>query len=320
MRRLLALLLALAALPAWAQPQAYPTKPVQLIVAFPAGGGADVAARILAGALGAELGQTVIVENVSGAGGTIGTAKAAHAPADGYTLFLGTPSTHGTNVAVYSSLGYDPVKDFAPVMLIGTSPFMLLVAPDFEARSVKDLVALAKAKPGAINYASYGNGSINHLVGELFASLAGIDVAHIPYRGSAPAIADLIAGRVQYTFDGPAAVGQVKGGKVRLLAVTSGKRWSVFPDAPTVAESGLPGFDAITWFGLFAPAGTPKPIVDFLNAKANAAIRTQAAREGFAQQSIDAAGGAPEVLAKQVRTEIDTWVDIARKRNIKVTQ
>jgi tripartite-type tricarboxylate transporter receptor subunit TctC len=315
-RLLAGLLVALVA--SGAAAQAYPAKPVQLIVAFPAGGGADVAARVLASALGAELGQTVVVENVSGAGGTIGTAKAAHASPDGYTLFLGTPSTHGTNAAVYPSLPYDPVKDFAPVMLIGTSPFMLLVAPNFEAKSVRDLIALAKAKPGGLNYASYGNGSINHLVGELFASMAGIDVAHIPYKGSAPAMADIIAGRVQYTFDGPAALGQVKGGKVKLLAVTSRNRWSILPDVPTVAESGVAGFDAITWFGLFAPAGTPKAIVDLLNAKANAAIRTQAAKHGFAQLSVDVVGGAPEVLAKQVRTEIDTWVAIARKRGIKM--
>jgi len=317
MRRFLtALGLAAVAVAAAAQP--YPAKPIQLIVAFPAGGGADVAARILATALGEQLGQPVVVENVAGAGGTIGTAKAAHAAADGYTLFVGTPSTHGTNAAVYPSLPYDPVKDFAPVMLIGTSPFMLLSSPAFDAKSVRDLIARAKARPGALNYASYGNGSINHLVGELFASLAGIDVTHVPYKGSAPAMADLIAGRVQYTFDGPAALGQVKGGKVQLLAVTGKQRWGVFPDVPTVAESGVPGFDAITWFGLFVPAGTPKPIVDLLNAKANAAVQTQAAKDGFAQLSVDVVGGAPDALARQVRTEIDTWVAIARKRNIKV--
>jgi tripartite-type tricarboxylate transporter receptor subunit TctC len=318
-RRLLAgLLLTLVASSAGAQP--YPSKPIQLIVAFPAGGGADVAARVLASALGTALGQSVIVENVSGAGGTIGTAKAAHAAPDGYTLFLGTPSTHGTNAAVYPSLPYDPVKDFAPVMLIGTSPFMLLVAPNFEAKSVKELIALAKAKPGELNFASYGNGSINHLVGELFASMAGIEVTHVPYKGSAPAMADIIAGRVQYTFDGPAALGQVKGGKVKLLAVTSNGRWSIFPDVPTVADSGVAGFDAVTWFGLFAPAGTPKAIVDLLNDKANAAIRTQAAKEGFARLSVDVVGGAPDALAKQVRTEIDTWVTIARKRGIRISE
>jgi tripartite-type tricarboxylate transporter receptor subunit TctC len=318
MRRLCALLLVAFALPVFAQ--SYPSQSIKLLVAFPAGGGADAAARILAAGLSEQLGQSVVVENVTGAGGTIGTSRAAHAAPDGYTLLVGTPSTHGSNVAVYPRLDYDPVRDFAPVMLIGTSPFMLLASPSFEAKSVQDLLGAAKAKPGQINYASYGNGSINHLAGELFASLAGIDVTHVPYRGSAPAMTDLIAGRVQYTFDGPAALGQVKGGKVNLLAVTSRQRWSAFPDVPTVAESGVPGFDVVTWFGLFAPAATPKPIVDLLNVKANAAIRTQAARDGFAQLSLDPAGGAPDALARQVRGEIDKWVDVARKRNIKLTE
>jgi len=234
-------------------------------------------------------------------------------------LGLVRPSTHGANVAVYDKLNYDPVRDFAPVMLIGSSPLMLLASPAFEVKSVKDLLATARTKPGAVNYASYGTGSINHLAGELFASLADIDVTHVPYRGGAPALADLIAGRVQYTFDGTASLGQVKGGKVKLVAVTSRQRWSVFPDVPTVAET-VPGFDAITWYGLFAPAATPKPIVELLNAKANAALRTPAARDGLAQLSLDPGGGSPDVLARQVRTEIDKWVDVARKRNIKVTE
>jgi tripartite-type tricarboxylate transporter receptor subunit TctC len=321
MRRLLAcLIFAVIATPAFAQsPQPYPSQPIRVLVAFPPGGGADVAARILAASLGAELGQSVVVENVSGAGGTIGTARAAHAAADGYTLLVGTPSTHGANVAVYENLNYDPVRDFAPVMLIGSSPLMLLASPSFEIKSVKDLLATAKARPGAVNYASYGTGSINHLAGELFASLADIEVTHVPYRGGAPALADLIAGRVQYTFDGTASLGQVKGGKVKLVAVTSRQRWSVFPDVPTVAET-VPGFDAITWYGLFAPAATPKAIVELLNAKANAAIRTPAAKDGLAQLSLDPGGGPPDVLARQVRAEIDKWVDVARKRNIKVTE
>jgi tripartite-type tricarboxylate transporter receptor subunit TctC len=317
MRRLLVLLLLACALPASAQH--YPSQPIKLIVAFPPGGGADAAARILAASLGEQLGQSVVVENYAGAGGTIGTARAAHAAPDGYTLLVGTPSTHGANVAVYEHLNYDPVKDFAPVMLIGSSPFMLLATPSFEAKSVKDLIAAAKATPGKVNYASYGNGSINHLAGELFASLAGIDVTHVPYRGGGPAMVDLIAGRVQYEIDGTASIGQVRAGKVRILAVTSKQRWPVFPDVPTVAET-VPGFNAITWYGLFAPAGTPNAIVDLLNAKANAAIKTKAAIDGLNQLSIDPGGGGPDVLAKQVHSEIDKWVDIARKRNIRITE
>jgi tripartite-type tricarboxylate transporter receptor subunit TctC len=317
MRALLALLLLALAAPVAAQQ--YPSQPIKLVVAFPPGGGADAAARILASGLSEQLGQSVLVENYAGAGGTIGTARAARAAPDGYTLLVGTPSTHGSNAAVYEHLNYDPVKDFAPVMLIGSSPFLLVATPAFEAKSVPDLIALAKAKPGRINYASYGTGSINHLVGELFASRAGIDVTHVPYRGGGPAMVDLVAGRVQYEFDSTAAIGQIKAGKVRLIAVTTPQRWSVFPDVPAVAET-LPGFESTTWYGLFAPAGTPKAIVDLLNAKANAAIRTPAAQSALAQLSIDVGGGSPDVLARQVRTEVDRWVDIARKRNIRVSE
>lgn len=318
MFRIFAAVVLAFAITAPAGAQQYPSQPIKLIVAFPPGGGADVSARILAIHLGAELGQTVLVENLAGAGGTVGTARAAQAAPDGYTLMVGTPSTHGANVAVYSKLSYNPVKDFAPVALLGSSPFMLIAHPGFPANSVKELLALAKAKPGEVNYASYGNGSINHLAGELFSSLAGIEVTHVPYRGGAPAIADLLAGRVQYTMDGTASLGHVRSGKVKLLGVTSPKRWSVFPDVPTVAESGVPGFDAITWYGLFAPAATPRPIVERLNAAVNAALATPAAREGFAKLSLDVVGGPPDVLAKQVQNEISKWVDVARKRNIKL--
>jgi tripartite-type tricarboxylate transporter receptor subunit TctC len=317
MRRLLALVLLLAAWPVAAQN--YPSQPIKLLVAFPPGGGADAAARILATGLTEQLGQSVIVENYAGAGGTIGTARAAHAAPDGYTLLVGTPSTHGANVAVYEHLNYDPVKDFAPVMLIGSSPFLLVANPGFPAKSVKDVIALAKAKPGTINFASYGTGSINHLVGELFAARGDIQVTHVPYRGGGPAMVDLVAGRVQYEFDSTAAIGQIKAGKVKLLAVTTPQRWSVFPDVPTVAET-LPGFESTTWYGLFAPAGTPKAIVDLLNAKANAALHTPAAQSALAQLSIDVGGGGPEVLARQVRTEVDRWVDIARQRNIRISE
>jgi tripartite-type tricarboxylate transporter receptor subunit TctC len=317
MRRWPALLLFAFALSVYAQQ--YPWQPIKILVAFPPGGGADAAARILGKSLAEELGQSVVVENVSGAGGTIGTARAAHAAPDGYTLLVGTPSTHGANVAVYENLSYDPVKDFAPVMLIGSSPFMLLASPSFAANSTKDLIAMAKANPGRINYASYGSGSINHLAGELFASLADINVTHVPYRGGAPAMVDLVAGRVQYEFDGTASIPQIKAGKVKLLAVTSTKRWSAFPDVPTVAET-VPGFNAITWYGLFVPAGTPKPIVDLLNAKANAAIKTEPAKEALNQLSIDPGGGSPDVLAHQVHSEVDKWVEIARKRNIRIAE
>jgi tripartite-type tricarboxylate transporter receptor subunit TctC len=301
-----------------ANAQQYPSQPIKMIVPFPVGGGADIAARVVAQHLGAGLGQTVFVENYGGAGGTIGTARAAQATPDGYTVFVGTPSTHGTNVAVYSKLSYDPIRDFAPIGLIGTSPFLLIAHPSLKAQSAPELIAFARSHPGELNFASFGNGSINHLGLELFSSLANIDVRHVPYRGGAPALADLVAGRTQYTFDGSAAIPAIRAGQVKLLAVGSAQRWHVFPDTPTVAESALPGFDLSTWYGLFAPAKTPQPMIDVLNSKLNAALALPQAKESFAKMGFDPAGGAPEVLAKKVQDEVGKWTDIARKKNIRV--
>jgi len=219
---------------------------------------------------------------------------------------------------VLANLSYDPVRDFSPIALIGTSPFLLIVYPGVPASSAKELIALAKSKPGELNYASFGNGSINHLGAELFNSMASIDVRHIAYRGGAPALADLIAGRTQYTFDGTAALPAIRASQVRLLAVGSAQRWHVFPDVPTVAESALPGFDLSTWYGLFAPAKTPQPVIDLLNARLNAVLQLAPAKEAFAKMGFDPAGGAPDVLAKKVQAEVDKWVAVAREKNIKV--
>ena len=317
MRLLRALLLAIGCM-ATAHAQQYPAQPIKMIVPFPIGGGADLAARVIASNLANSLGQPVVVENYGGAGGTIGTAKAAQAAPDGYTIFVGTPSTHGTNVAVFEKLSYDPIRDFAPIGLIGTSPFLLIVHPAVPAASAGELIALARSKPGELNYASFGNGSINHLGAELFNSMANIDVRHIPYRGGAPALADLIGGRTQYTFDGTAALPAIRAGQVKLLAVGSTQRWHVFPDVPTVSESALPGFDLSTWYGLFAPAKTPQPIVQLLNARLNAVLLLPSAKESFAKMGFDPAGGAPDVLTKKVQNEVSKWVDVAGKKNIKV--
>jgi tripartite-type tricarboxylate transporter receptor subunit TctC len=318
--RVLRFLVVAAAGASLAHAQQYPAQPIKMIVPFPVGGGADVAARVVAQHLGADLGQSVVVENYGGAGGTIGTAKAAQAAPDGYTVFVGTPSTHGTNVAVFPKLSYDPIRDFSPIGLIGTSPFLLIVHPSVPAASAKDLIALAKSKPGELNYASFGNGSINHLGAELFNSMAGIDVRHIPYRGGAPALADLIGGRTQYTFDGTAALPAIRAGQVRLLGVGSAQRWHVFPDVPTISESALPGFDLSTWYGLFAPARTPQPIVSLLNARLNAVLLLPQSKESFAKMGFDPAGGAPDVLSKKVQDEVSKWVEIAQKKNIRVEQ
>jgi tripartite-type tricarboxylate transporter receptor subunit TctC len=321
MSRILKFLLLLpAAMVFSVQAQTYPNQAVKMIVPFPVGGGADLAARVVATHIAPMLGQAVVVENYGGAGGTIGTAKAAQSPADGYTIFVGTPSTHGTNKAVLANLSYDPIRDFSPIALIGTSPFLLIVHPSVPAASARELIALAKSKPGALNYASFGNGSINHLGAELFNSMAGIEVKHIPYRGGAPALADLIAGRTQYTFDGTAALPAIRASQVKLLAVGSAQRWHVFPDVPTVAESALPGFDLSTWYGLFAPAKTPQPIIDLLNARLNAVLQLPQTKEAFAKMGFDPAGGAPDVLVKKVQNEVSKWVEVARQKNIKVEQ
>ena len=309
------LLLAVFATSASAQ---YPTQTIRMIVPFPVGGGADLAARVIATNMAPLLGQPVVPENYGGAGGTIGTAKAAQAAPDGYTIFVGTPSTHGTNKAVLANLSYDPIRDFSPIGLIGTSPFLLIVHPGVPANSAKELIALAKSKPGELNYASFGNGSINHLGAELFNSMAGIDVKHIAYRGGAPALADLIGGRVQYTFDGTAALPAIRASQVRLLAVGSAQRWHVFPDVPTVAESALPGFDLSTWYGLFAPAKTPQPVIDLLNARLNAVLQLPQTKEAFAKMGFDPAGGKADVLTKKVQAEVSKWVEVARQKNIKV--
>ena len=320
-RSLRSLLLAaafVAAFPAMAPAQNYPQQPIKIIIPFAAGGGGDVVGRVIGEQFSELAGQPVVIENVAGAGGTLGTARAAKSPPDGYTLFIGTPSTHGTNVAVYAKLPYDAIKNFEPVGLIATSPLMLIAAPQLEARTAGDLIKLARDKPGELAYGSYGTGSINHLAVELLQSMTGIKVNHIPYRGSAPAMTDLIANRIQFTIDGPAALPFIRAGTVKLLAVGSSKRWGVFPDAPTIAESGIPGYESLTWFGLFAPAGTPKSVVAFLNGKLNTALKSDRSKETLAKLGVDPAGGAPEVLSRQVETEVAKWVKVATAKNIKI--
>ena len=222
---------------------------------FVAGGGVDVVARIIAPKLCEELGQSVIIENRGGAGGMLGAAAVAQAPADGYTFLLGTGSTHGTNSAVYAKLSYDPVRDFEPVVLVSQSPLLMVVPPSLPAKSVAEFIALAQSKPGQLSFGSYGTGSINHLGAELFNSMAHIQTNHVPYRGSAPALTDLVGGRLDFVFDGVStSLGYVQAGTLRLLGVAGLNRTPVLPDAPTISEAGVPGFDTSVWFGLFAPA------------------------------------------------------------------
>jgi len=312
--------LAFSAFVASAQAQSYPTQPIKLVVPFPAGGGVDLVARIIAPALSDQLGQPVIVENRGGAGGALGAVAVAQSPADGYTLLIGANSTHGTNPSIQSKPTYDPVKDFAPVVLISTSPFFLLTPPSLPVDSAEGLVALAKRDPGNLNFGSYGIGSINHLTGELFNSMAGIQANHVPYRGSAPALTDLIAGRIDFVFDGVSTLGYVKSGSLRALATAGAKRAANLPERPTIAETAVPGFDVSLWFGVFAPAGTPTPVVELLNTKANAALTNPSVREGIEKIGMEIAGGNAAVLANQVSNELRKWRDLAREKNIRVDQ
>jgi tripartite-type tricarboxylate transporter receptor subunit TctC len=297
----------------------YPTQTIKIIVPFPPGGGVDVVARMIAPRLSESLGQSVIVENRGGAGGSVGATAVAQAAGDGYTLLLGTASTHGTNPNVYAKLSYDPVRDFVPVAIITSAPLVLAANNAVPVKTAADLIALAKAKPGELSFGSYGIGSSNHLVAELFNKMAGIEATHIPYRGSAPMMTDLIGGRIQYAFDGVATtLGYIRSSTVRLLGVSSARRSAVLPDDPTIAESAVPGFEAGVWFALFAPAGTPKTVVDLLNSKVNAALQPAEVREGFLRVGNEPVGGGPDVLAAKVQSELQKWTTIVREKNIRI--
>src|SRR6201993_5340872 len=246
--------------------QAYPDRPVRIVVPFPAGGSNDVIARLMAQKLGAVWGKSVIVENRPGAGGNVGSEYVARSSPDGYTLLLTAPGPLAVNQTLYSHLSFDPLKDFAPVALVASVPIVLMVHPSVKARTVAELIALAKTEPGKLNFGSSGNGSTNHLAGELFKSLAGIDIVHIPYRGASPAMNDLIAGHIPMMFDNmPAVRPQVEGGAVRALAVAGTSRSGVFPSVPTMEEAGVKGFEATAWFGLVAPAKTPADVLTILD-------------------------------------------------------
>jgi len=299
--------------------QDYPNQTVKIVVPFVAGGGVDVVARIVAPRLGEELGQSVIIENRGGAGGALGAAAVAQAPADGYTLLMGTGSTHGTNSNVYARLSYDPVRDFVPVVLLSSSPLLLIVPQASPAKSVGDLIALGRGR--GLTFASYGTGSINHLGAELFNSMAKIQTNHVPYRGSAPALTDLIGGRLDFTFDGVStSLGYIEAGSIRLLGVAAPERTPVLPNEPTIAESGLPGFDTMVWFGLFAPAGTPRSVVELINRKVNAVLAAQDIKQRLAKLGIEAVGGGPDVLAAKVQSEMRKWADLVREKNIRLEQ
>jgi len=297
----------------------FPTKPVRLVVPFPAGGTTDILARAAAQKLSETLGQQVIVDNRPGAGGNIGAELVAKAPADGYTLLMGTVGTHAINPSLYAKMPYDHVKDFAPVILVAGVPNVLVVNPDLPFKTVADVVAYAKANPGKLNFASSGSGTSIHLSGELFKVMAGVQMTHVPYKGSAPALTDLIGGQVQLMFDNlPSALPQIKGGKLRAVAVTSTTRAAALPDVPTVAESGLPGFESSSWFGILAPAATPKDIIAKINTDVQKWLSTPEAKEKLLGQGAIAAGGSPDDFAKHIQAETAKWAKVVKESGAKV--
>jgi tripartite-type tricarboxylate transporter receptor subunit TctC len=314
-REFIMLLGGTAAWPIAAQAQAgYPDHPITLIVPYAAGGGNDVLARAVAEPMGKLLGQPLVIENHGGAGGSVGTRQVAKAAPDGYTLGLGGTGTLAIDPTLYPNLGYDPRKDFAPVGLIATSPLIILVNQSVDARNVQELIALAKAQPGKLNYASAGTGSGIHLGTVLFADTAGIDMTHIPYKGSGPALTDLLGGHVQIYFSSlPPAVGLVKEGKLRALAVTGLKRSASFPDVPTVAEQGLPGFEAVLHYGIVAPAGTPRSIVDKLNAALRAALSDPKVHGHIATEGADPLSTSPDEYAADIDREETKWSALVKK-------
>ncbi|MBL0420795.1 tripartite tricarboxylate transporter substrate binding protein [Ramlibacter sp. AW1] len=293
---------------------AFPDKPIRLIVPFPAGGAADAMARSMASRMGSELGQQVVIENRGGAGGTTAAEAAARSAPDGYTLFFGTMGTQAINAALYKRLRYDPVKDFAPVSLTHTTPRVLVVHTSVPANSIRELVALAKARPGELSYGSAGSGSSSHMSGALFESQAGVNLLHVPYKGSAPLMTDVLAGRVNMTFDSYAVYEEhIKAGKVRALGVTSRNRMASLPNVPTIAESGLPGYEVANWLGVLAPAGTPGDVIARLNGAIARAMATPALRQQMIGLGIEPTSGTPEDFAALIRSEIPKWTEIVKK-------
>jgi tripartite-type tricarboxylate transporter receptor subunit TctC len=298
--------------------QDYPVRPVTLVVPYAAGGGNDAMARVIADKMGAALGQQIIIENRGGAGGSIATRQVARAAPDGYTLGLGGTGTLAVDPTLYPNVGYDPRKDFAPVGLIATSAMILLVHPQVPAATLRDFIALAKQEPGRLNFASAGSGSGMHLGTELFADMAGITMTHIPYKGSGPALTDLVGGHVTvYLSSLPPAVGLVRDGKVRPLAVTSLTRSKAFPDVPTVAEAGLPGFEAVLHYGIVAPAGTPRPVVDKLNAAMRTALSSPEVLARLDTDGAEAFPSTPEQYVADIDREETKWSAIVRRSGAK---
>jgi tripartite-type tricarboxylate transporter receptor subunit TctC len=310
-----------AALLAWsacATAETYPAKPIRLVVPFPPGGSLDVVARAIGQKLAEAWGQPIVVDNRPGAGGSIGADLVAKSAPDGYTI-LGALSTQAVNVSLYGRMPYDPVRDFEPVTLVAVKPDVLIVNPSVPANSVKELIAYARANPGALSFGSGSNGGAGHLAGELFKTEAGVDMVHVPYRGAAPAMQDLLAGRIQLMFDDLAdATRQVRAGKLKALAVTTAHRSALVPELPTLAEAGLAGFDISTWWGFLAPAGTPKAIVAKWNAEVTRILATPEMETLFAEQGAEPSPTSPEAFGAMIRSEIAKYAKIVKASGAKV--
>jgi tripartite-type tricarboxylate transporter receptor subunit TctC len=298
----------------------YPTKPIRLIVAFPAGGSTDIIARVVGQKVGERLGQQLVIDNRGGAGGSIGTEIAARATPDGYTLTMGTTSTHVINVGVYAKLKYDPIKDFEPITLVATTPYLLVVNPGVKANSLKELVALAKSQPGKLNYASAGTGTTTQLAMEMLKTAAGIDVVHVPFNGNGPAGTATIGGQVQILFGSmPAVLPQAKAGRLRALAVGTPKRSPSMPEVPTVAESGYPGFDASLWLGFFAPKGTPAPILKRLYTELVSVATSPEMKEQFERNGAEPlVSASPAELTKLMQTEIEKYRKVIKAAGVQL--
>jgi tripartite-type tricarboxylate transporter receptor subunit TctC len=298
--------------------QEFPNRPITLIVPFPPGGSTSIVGRIVADKLSDELGQQIVVDNRGGAGGSIGTRAVAKSAPDGYTIVLGYTGTLAIGPSLYSNVGYDPRKDFAAIGRIGTAPNTLVVHPSFAVHSVAELVAYAKANPGKVNYGSAGVGTVSHVCGEYFASAANIKLVHVPYKGTGPALIDLLGGHIPMAFAPfPATHENSKNGKLRMLAVTSATRSTLAPDVPTVAEAGLPGFEAVLRYGLAAPAGTPRPIVDKLNKTLNAVLASDEIRKRLAIEGAEPLPGTPEQYADDIDREETIWSKVVKASGAK---
>ncbi len=294
--------------------QEYPTKPIRLIVPFAPGGPTDIMSRAISERITVRLGQQLVVDNRAGAGGGIGSELAARSAPDGYTMLLGHIGTHAINTSLYTRIGYDPVKDFAPITMIATLPLGLFVHASVPAHSVKDLVAIAKAKPGSLNFGSAGSGGPTHMAGEMLKSMAHIDIVHVPYKGNAASLTDLVACRVQMMFSNLLTAGpHARAGKLRAIAISSGKRSPQAPELPTIAESGVPGYDLTPWYGVLFPAGTPRAIVMRLNKEIGDILTSPEMVDRFRTQGIDLVTSTPEAFAALIKSEIPKWRKVVKE-------